>query len=174
MTPINYNDPNEMWRNNDYDPYKGLNDDERLKAGCFQLITIVCSIIAAIAICALLGSCTTTKYVPVIEHHTDTLRIVQHQRDSIYLSDSIYVNDFVRDDTVYKNVERWHTQYRDRTVRDTIYQSRTDSVPVPYPVIREAERHLSLIQQVLMGTGGAALMALVVFIGWRLKRWLPM
>lgn len=174
MTPINYNDPNEMWRNNDYDPYKGLNDDERLKAGCFQLITIVGTIIAAIAICALFGSCTTTKYVPVIEHHTDTLRIVQHQRDSIYLSDSIYVNDFVRDDTVYKTVERWHTQYRDRTVRDTIYQSRTDSVPTPYPVIHEAEHHLSLIQKVLMGTGGAALMALVVFIGWRLKRWLPM
>lgn len=169
MTPIDYNNPNDLWRNNGYDPYKGMSDDERLKAGCFQLLAVVGSVIAAIAICALLGSCTTTKYVPVIERHTDTLRIVQHQRDSIYLSDSIYVSDFVRDDTVYKTVERWHTQYRDRTVRDTIYQSRTDSVPVPYPVIREAEHHMSLIQKVLMGTGGIALMALVLFVGWKLR-----
>ena len=173
MTPINYNDPNEMWQHNGYDPYKGLSDDERLKAGCFQLITMVGTIITAIAICALLGSCTTTKYVPVIEHHTDTLRVVQHQRDSIYLSDSIYVNDFVRDDTVYKTVERWHTQYRDRTVRDTIYQSRTDSVPTPYPVIHEVEKKLTTIQQGLMATGAISIMAVVVLIGWRLKRLLP-
>ena len=173
MTPINYNDPNEMWQHNGYDPYKGLSDDERLKAGCFQLITMVGTIITAIAICALLGSCTTTKYVPVIEHHTDTLRIVQHQRDSIYLSDSIYVNDFVRDDTIYKTVERWHTQYRDRTVRDTIYQSRTDSVPTPYPVIHEVEKKLTTIQQGLMATGAISIMAVVVLIGWRLKRLLP-
>ena len=173
MTPINYNDPNEMWRHNGYDPYNGMSDDERLKAGCFQLITMVGTIITAIAICALLGSCTTTKYVPVIEHHTDTLRVVQHQRDSIYLSDSIYVNDFVRDDTVYKTVERWHTQYRDRTVRDTIYQSRTDSVPTPYPVIHEVEKKLTTIQQGLMATGSISIMAVVVLIGWRLKRLLP-
>lgn len=169
MTPIDYNNPNDNWMQTGYDPYKGLSDNERMKAGCFQLLAVIGSVIAAIAICALLGSCTTTKYVPVIEHHTDTLRIVQHQRDSIYLSDSIYVNDFVRDDTVYKTVERWHTQYRDRTVRDTIYQSRTDSVPVPYPVIRDAEHHLSLIQKVLMWTGGIALMVLVLFVGWKLR-----
>ena len=173
MTPINYNDPNEMWQHNGYDPYNGLSDDQRLKAGCFQLVAMVGTIITAIAICALLGSCTTTKYVPVIEHHTDTLRIVQHQRDSIYLSDSIYVNDFVRDDTIYKTVERWHTKYRDRTVRDTIYQSRTDSVPTPYPVIREVEKKLTTIQQGLMATGSISIMAVVVLIGWRLKRLLP-
>ena len=173
MTPINYNDHNEMWQHNGYDPYKGLSDDQRLKAGCFQLVAMVGTIITAIAICALLGSCTTTKYVPVIEHHTDTLRVVQHQRDSIYLSDSIYVNDFVRDDTVYKTVERWHTQYRDRTVRDTVYQSRTDSVPTPYPVIHEVEKKLTTIQQGLMATGAISIMAVVVLIGWRLKRLLP-
>ena len=67
--------------------------------------------IVALLICALFGSCTTTKYVPVPEYHTDTVRITNHTRDSIYLSDSIYINDFVRDDTVYKTIERWHTQY---------------------------------------------------------------
>jgi hypothetical protein len=42
-------------------------------------------------------------------------------------------------------------------------------VPVPYPVIRDAEHHMSLIQKVLMGTGGIALMALVLFVGWKLR-----
>ena len=74
-------------------------------------------------------------------------RVVQHQRDSIYLSDSIYVNDFVRDDTVYKTVERWHTQYRDRWRTDTIYQSKLDSIPYPVEVEKKVPAELTWWQQ---------------------------
>jgi hypothetical protein len=147
MTPIDYNDPNEMWRHNGYDPYKGLSDEERMKAGCLQLVGIVGAIIVALLICALFGSCTTTKYVPVPEYHTDTVRIVQHQRDSIYLSDSIYVNDFVREDTVYKTIERWRTKYIERISHDTLYQSKVDSIPYPVEVIKEVPAKLTWWQQ---------------------------
>ena len=137
MTPIDYNNPNEMWRHNGYDPYKGMSDNERMKAGCLQLLIMVGAFIVALLICALFGSCTTTKYVPVPEYHTDTVRIVQHQRDSIYLSDSIYVNDFVRNDTIYKTIERWRTKYIERLSHDTIYQSKRDSIPYPVEVVKE-------------------------------------
>jgi hypothetical protein len=147
MTPIDYNDPNEMWRHNGYDPYKGLSDEERMKAGCLQLVGIVGAIIVALLICALFGSCTTTKYVPVPEYHTDTVRIVQHQRDSIYLSDSIYVNDFVREDTVYKTIERWRTKHIERISHDTLYQSKVDSIPYPVEVIKEVPAKLTWWQQ---------------------------
>jgi hypothetical protein len=147
MTPIDYNDPNEMWRHNGYDPYKGLSDEERMKAGCLQLVGIVGAIIVALLICALFGSCTTTKYVPMPEYHTDTVRIVQHQRDSIYLSDSIYVNDFVREDTVYKTIERWRTKYIERISHDTLYQSKVDSIPYPVEVIKEVPAKLTWWQQ---------------------------
>lgn len=147
MTPIDYNNPNNMWLHNGYDPYKGLSEKERMMAGCLQVFIVAGAFIVALLICALFGSCTTTKYVPVPEYHTDTLRIVQHQRDSIYLSDSIYVYDFVRSDTVYKTTERWHTQWRERIVHDTIYQSKRDSIPYPVEVIKEVPAKLTWWQQ---------------------------
>jgi hypothetical protein len=164
MTPIDYNNPNEMWRHNGYDPYKGLSDKERMMAGCLQLFIMVGAFIVALLICALFGSCTTTKYVPVPEYHTDTLRIVQHQRDSIYLSDSIYVNDFVRGDTVYKTTERWHTQWRERIVHDTIYKSKTDSIPYPVEVVKEVPAKLTWWQQTRLHLANI-LLYLILIVG---------
>jgi hypothetical protein len=128
-------------------------------------------IIFALAMCALLGSCTTTKYVQVPEYHTDTLRVTQYQRDSIYLSDSIYVNDFVRDDTVFRTVERWHTQYRDRWHTDTIMQSRRDSIPYPVEVTKEVPSELTWWQQTRLYLANTLLVVLgLIGIGWVVKK----
>ena len=168
---INYNDPNQSWLPNGYDPYKGMNEKQRMMAGCLQGAAFVLMILFALAMCALLGSCTTTKYVQIPEYHTDTVRIVQHQRDSIYLSDSIYVNDFVRDDTVYKTVERWHTQYRDRWRTDTIYQSKRDSIPYPVEVTKEVPAELTWWQQTRLYLANTLLVVLgLVGIGWVVKK----
>jgi hypothetical protein len=150
-----------------------MNEKERMMAGCLQGAAFVLMIIFALAMCALFGSCTTTKYVPVPEYHTDTLRVVKHQRDSIYLSDSIYVSDFVRDDTVYKTVERWHTQYRDRWRTDTIYQSKLDSIPAPYPVevTKEVPAELTWWQQTRLYLANTLLVVLgLIGIGWVAKK----
>ena len=171
MSMINYNDPNQSWLPNGYDPYKGMNEKQRMMAGCLQGAAFVIMIIFALAMCALLGSCTTTKYVPIHEYHTDTVRIVQHQRDSIYLSDSIYVNDFVRDDTVYKTVERWHTQYRDRWRTDTIYQSKLDSIPYPVEVEKKVPAKLTWWQQTRLYLANTLLVVLgLIGIGWVVKK----
>ena len=170
-----YTNPNDPWMQTGYDPYKGMSDNERIKAARLQLLIMVGAFIAALLICALFGSCTTTKYVTVPEYHTDTVRIVQHQRDSIYLSDSIYVSDFVRDDTVYKTVERWHTKYIERMIHDTLYQSKMDSIPYPVEVIKEVPAKLTWWQQTrlhLFNIIGIALAVIVVFyIGkWHITR----
>ena len=161
-----YTNPNDPWMQTGYDPYKGMSNNERIKAARLQLLIMVGAFIAALLICALFGSCTTTKYVTVPEYHTDTVRIVQHQRDSIYLSDSIYVSDFVRDDTVYKTVERWHTKYIERMIHDTLYQSKMDSIPYPVEVIKEVPAKLTWWQQTrlhLFNIIGIALVVIVVF-----------
>ena len=168
MTPIDYNNPNEMWRHNGYDPYSGLSDEERMKAGCLQLAGIVGAIIVALLICALFGSCTTTQYVPVPEYHTDTVRISHNTHDSIYVHDSTYIKE--KGDTV--RIERWHTKYIEKQVHDTIYQSRTDSVPKPYPFVKVVERELTTNQNGLMILGALALMAFIVWIIFKLKRFL--
>ena len=171
MTPIDYNNPNDMWRHNGYDPYKGLSDEERMKAGCMQIVCVVGAFIVALLICALFGSCTTTKYVPIPEYHTDTVRISHNTRDSIYVHDSTYIRE--AGDTML--IERWHTQWRDRIVRDTIYQSKRDSIPYPVEVIKEVPAELTWWQQARLHLANILLFALLLgVIIWIGKRHLKM
>ena len=116
-----------------------------------------------------ISSCTTTKYVPVVEYHTDTLIQKMTQRDSIYLHDSTIVRE--KGDTVL--IERWRTKYRDREVHDTVYQSRNDTVPQPYPVTEYVERKMSGIDKFLIATGIIAIIAAIIFAVYKLRRFLP-
>lgn len=126
-------------------------------------------VIIGTLLCAMLFGCTTTKYVPVIEHRTDTVRITQQQRDSIYLHDSIRVSE--KGDTV--TIDRWHTKYIERTSHDTIYQSKTDSIPVPYKVTEYVERKRSKMEWGLTIIGTIALLGFIVWLAVRVSRILP-
>ena len=125
----------------------------------FVMVVVLCCI----------SSCTTTKYVPVVEYHTDTLIQKMTQRDSIYLHDSTIVRE--KGDTVL--IERWHTRYRDREVHDTVYQSRIDSVPAPYPVTEYVERKMSGIDKFLIATGILSIISILIFAAYKLRRFLP-
>jgi hypothetical protein len=158
MIPIDYNNPNDPWLHNGYDPYKGLSDEERIKAGCMQIVAFIVMLIVGLALCALFGSCTTTKYVPVPEYHTDTVRISHNTRDSIYVHDSTYIKE--KGDTML--IERWHTQWRDRIVRDTIYQSKRDSIPYTVEVTKEVPAELTWWQQTRLHLANIVLVLLAV------------
>ena len=125
-----------------------------------------------IAAAVALAGCKTREVV-VTEHHTDTLRLTQHHRDSIYLHDSTFVREFMQGDTVRIITEMWHTKYRDRLKTDTLYRSRTDSVPVPYPVIKEVKKPLTMIEKVLMGTGIGAIVGILFYCIIFLRKKLP-
>lgn len=167
---MEYNNPNENWR-------KRQNYYDRREQKSGEVIKIIVKTLMVCLAFALLGwmltGCTTTKYVPVISHSTDTLIQTRTQYDSIYLSDSIYISDFVRTDTVFRTVERWHTQYRDRWRHDTIYQARHDTIPQPYPVTEYVEKQLAWWQKGLIWIGIIALMVGIVIVVWKLKRFLP-
>ena len=122
-----------------------------------------------VAVGLLLTACSSTKVVTVDRVRTDTVKTVRNVRDSIYMHDSIRISE--KGDTV--TIERWHTRYRDRLLLDTIYQSRTDSVPVPYPVEKLVERQLSWWQRTQMYAGDVLLLLLLggaVYGVLRLKR----
>jgi hypothetical protein len=122
-----------------------------MKKNCF-----LCLFVSMLA--AVMGGCKVNeRVVTVVEARTDTLIITKHERDSIHVHDSTYIHD--RGDTVL--VERWRTSWRDRTVHDTVYKSRTDSVPVPYPVRVEVPAELTWWQRTKMGAG-IAFMALIL------------
>jgi hypothetical protein len=99
-------------------------------------------IVSAVVIVLIFTSCK-TKYVTVEKVRTDTTYITKLQRDSIHIHDSIFVNQWQKGDTVYQVRDRWHTEWRDRLLHDTIYKSVVDSVPVPYPVEKEVIKEVT-------------------------------
>lgn len=162
-----YHNPNDFWRppmqNDD------MNDEDRMAMGIVQGIVFFALIMSLMLMCALFGSCTTERVVMVEKVRTDTLREYRNVHDSIYVHDSVSVKE--KGDTVW--VEKWHTKIRAKELHDTIYKARVDSVPVPYPVEKLVEKKLSWFQKTMMGVGILTLMALVVFVGVKLKRFLP-
>ena len=118
-----------------------------------------------ILVALLLVGCKTKERVVTVEKvRNDTTYITKHQRDSVWLHDSIHVTE--KGDTI--RIERWHTKYIEKVTHDTLYQHKTDSVPVPYPVEKLVERELSWWQQTRMHLGEALLaiagIAVVLFI----------
>ena len=163
---MEYYDPNEHWMRQHEDD---MDEDERLKVAIVQCVSFITILIVVLALCALLGSCTTTKVVTVEKVRTDTTYITKHKRDSIYLHDSTFIK--VAGDTVL--IERWHTKWQNHLEHDTIYRSRVDSVPVPYPVEKLVEKPRSNIEKGLMAFGGLSLMTLIVLLAWKVKKFLP-
>ena len=130
-------------------------------------------VIIIMAAVAMLTGCRTTKYVTVPEHHTDTVYKVKQQRDSVWLHDSVFVHEYTKGDTIFRDRDRWHTQYVERLTVDTFYQSRVDSVLMPYEVVKEVAKKLTWWQQarIHMGELLLALIAAAAGIGlWRLKK----
>ena len=189
MTPIDYNNPNEMWRHNGYDPYKGMSDNERMKAGCMQAVAFIVMIIVGLALCALFGSCTTTKYVPVTEQHTehhwhtDSVK----ERDSIYTENTTIIREFDSAAMarygiqMQANQRAWLVLQREmeNRLRELEHMTAThdtirDSVPVPYPVevIKEVPAELTWWQQTRLHIANillwTVLLVLIIYIAKRL------
>ena len=106
-----------------------MSNDKRAIMG--MIIYIISACIIALIFCG----CTTTKYIPVetvrdvYHHNTDTIR------DSI--SHTVYVNQYVKGDTVYNDRVEYICKDRWR-VHDSIVIQR-DSIPYPVEVIKEVE-----------------------------------
>ena len=169
MTPIDYNNPNEPWMNTGYDPYKGLNEKERIKVGCLQGAAFVVLIIMGLLLCAMLSGCTTTKYVQVPVVHNDTTIITKHQRDSIWMHDSVLVSE--KGDTV--RIEKWRTKYIEKQVHDTTYIAKVDTIREVFT--NDVEKPLTWWQQTRLHLANILLFALLLgVIIWIGKRHLKM
>ena len=118
-----------------------------------------------ILVALLFAGCKTKERVVTVEKvRNDTTYITKHQRDSVWLHDSIHVTE--KGDTI--RIERWHTKYVEKATHDTLYQATHDTIPQPYPVEKLVERELTWWQQTRMHLGEALLalagIAVVVFV----------
>ena len=117
----------------------------------------------------LLSSCKTTSTSAIVPVHSAT-------HDTILLSkvkyDSVYIDRFQRierkADTVF--YDRAKTEFRYRLLRDTVYKTRTDTIPVvkQVPVIRK-ERYTPPLTKFLACLGIIALGASVIVL-FKFKR----
>ena len=128
--------------------------------------TILCAMLVTLAGCK-----THERIVEVERVRTDTTYITKHQRDSVWLHDSIHVKD--KGDTV--TIERWHTKYIERSTHDTIYQATHDTLPLPYPVevVKKVEKPLTWWQRMRLHVANIVLLLLVIYGGaklWKLYR----
>lgn len=87
-------------------------------------------------------SCATTKVAPVESSHTREEKI--SRIDSIYVRDSILI--YIKGDTIRET--RYRDVWRDRIVRDTVFQSDT----IPKLVTVEVEKRLTFWQGVKQET----------------------
>jgi hypothetical protein len=113
--------------------------------------------------------CKSVEYVPVIEHRTDTVYKSKVVHDSIYQHDSTYIKE--KGDSVY--IERWHTKYVLKEKTDTLYESRVDSIPIPYEVVKEVEveKSLSWWQSMRMHIGGIVCWLMLILAIYGILKW---
>ena len=181
MTPIDYNNPNDMWLNNGHDPYKGLSNEERMTAGCSQSSCVAGAIIVALLICAMFGSCTTTKYVPVTEQHTehhwhtDSVK----ERDSVHTENTTIIREvdsaaMAKYGIQMQNNQRaWLVLQREmeNRLRELEHMTAThdtirDSIPYPVEVTKEVPAKLTWWQQTRIHIGGVVFWLLAFAAFW--------
>lgn len=130
-----------------------------------------------ILVAIMLASCVGARYASTYEGSRDSTRVSTHhmdsifarmtQRDSIYVHDSIYVRE--KGDTVYQYVEKLRykyvnsvdTLYKYRTLLDTVYIERCDSIRVEKPVYIEKPRRW--YEKGLMLVGSMCCIALILW-----------
>lgn len=139
--------------------------DSVSKVGCItELILIV--------VLLLFGMCSCSRTIieerPVYVH--DTLTTVQLRVDSVLHHDSIYVETFMRGDTVFltKYTERWHDRIKLRT--DTIREVNEVPVTITKTEIKEVPAKLTKWQRFAQGLGNLtfflSIAAVAVYL-WR-------
>ena len=122
-----------------------------------------------IAAAIMMVGCKSVEYVPVLEHRTDTVYQSKVVHDSIYQHDSTYIKE--KGDSVY--IEHWHTKYVLKEKTDTLYESRVDSIPIPYEVVKEVEveKSLSWWQSMRMHIGGIVCWLLLILAIYGILKW---
>ena len=126
-------------------------------------------IILSLALCIIVVGCkTTTKIVEVpiekVVTKTDSIYITKVKVDSLFEKDSIYINTYVKGDTIYRDNYRFISRWRDRVKLDTIYKTHTDTIKVEKAITIEVEKPLSWWQKVKQDVGGIAMGILVTLL----------
>lgn len=133
-------------------------------------IYIAISYLALVIFLLALMGCTTTKYVQIESTRTDTVYRYRLNIDSITSTDSIFVKEYISGDTMFVYKTQWKIVERIKIQCDTIYQSKNDSIQVPYPVEKELTKWQKTKQEVGGVAIGIAAIGIIFVIVWLIRR----
>lgn len=106
-----------------------------------------------------------TKYVPVESVRYDSVMIEKLMRDSVFVSDSVYLQE--KGDTIYKYKDRFVYVYKNRV--DTFFAEKIREIEVPVPV----ERNLTWWERVKLNYAEWVIAVLVaIALVYALRQWL--
>lgn len=88
----------------------------------FILAFAICSLMSA-----MLSSCRSSKGIVETVLH-DSIFYTHTLKDSVYIKDSVIVQEVVMGDTVKITKLKYLIQYKEKRVHDTLYISKTDTV----------------------------------------------
>lgn len=117
---------------------------------------VILSVALLMATLWLICSCSGVRYVPVETVRVETERVVDIQRDSIYVLDSVFVRE--AHDTVY--ITKWRVEYKKALRIDTFNVERIDTLNT----IVEIEKKLTKVQQLKMDVGAGVLYAVPILM----------
>ena len=123
-------------------------------------------ILALLSALVLTGCATHRPLSQPVEHVTrDTIYLSTHHYDSIYIDNRQKV--YQQSDTIY--LDRTKYEYRYRLLRDTIYKTQIDSIPVirEVEVVREV-RHVPAIYRFSLAIVVILVLSLIIFIIWKI------
>ena len=125
-------------------------------------------VILILALCLMLVGCKTT-YVPIEKEVVkyDSIYIQSIKVDSIKEVDSVFVNTYIKGDTIYQDKYKYVYRYKDKLRIDTMFVERVDSV-LEKPVM--VEKQLSWWQKFKQDIGGMAIgIALILLLYFAYK-----
>lgn len=113
------------------------------------------------------SSCKTLKPLQEVDksNHADTVKIVE--RDSVYFSVQDTFRMYIKGDTIYNDVVRWRTEYKEIFRSDTVVSY--DSIYLDKVV---TVQEMSKFQSVFFWIGLVLTLLLFVWSVWKLARYL--
>lgn len=127
-------------------------------------------VILILALCLMLVGCKTT-YVPIEKEVVkyDSIYIQSIKVDSIKEVDSVFVNTYIKGDTIFQDKYKYVYRYKDKLRIDTMLVERVDSVYIEKPIM--IEKQLSWWQKIKQDIGGIAIgvaIALLLYLAYKI------
>ena len=106
-----------------------------------------------------------TEYVPIESVRYDSVMIEKLMRDSVFVRDSVYLQE--KGDTIYKYKDRFVYVYKNRV--DTFFAEKIREIEIPVPV----ERKLTWWERVKLNYAEWVIAVLVaIALVYALRQWL--